>query len=584
MRRRGSSTPSRPTPAPAEPAPLWLAGGQRGDGGARATAALDLQRTVGNARVGTILAGSDSPAAIQRGPTRPGAATQEEIDTGEWWGTIIPWSAAVRSTPRKSKKDPHAGTVADLPRGSKVLVVGSVRKWLKVKATTDGTSLEGYVSQELVRRGEARTIKIESRMVTIEDAFVLLKQIANERDKAGPGYRVSEDDRQAVDMAIQLLESTGKYTVDKGTFKVGFKEGKPGEKRKIDTIEDFILFVEAVEAAYPSADPMAIASEVRQIWFSDVNWELLVASEGVTEQRPKQGKKYVDIETEVPIASMFDMKDLAPAKGGRKTISTPKGEVVISHVLAGIDAALSGMPKAFPEAHLRAQGHVWDDPMSSVEGGGGPPVTDYGDTKIRWKFLQESSGGEVRDFATWSGDLGQAYGEYLVERYVKKSKTADLGSVLSDKADAAQLRADIHGYVMVQVTASMPAGESTAAPGGPTKVSDLLRNFYLVGEKQSGLEGGMKGAFETVAGKKAADLEPYVVDRVLRFARPWYAKQAAEHVGWRKSKGWGKEAILTNHMKNFDVHHAENEANANEKDKVHAMVREFLDLLGKKRP
>ena len=56
-------------------------------------------------------------------------------------------------------------------------------------------------------------------------------------------------------------------------------------KIKITTIEDFILFVETVERQYPSAGPKEVASEIRQLWYSDANWEVMVASQGITQVR-----------------------------------------------------------------------------------------------------------------------------------------------------------------------------------------------------------------------------------------------------------------------------------------------------------
>ena len=76
-----------------------------------------------------------------------------------------------------------------------------------------------------------------------------------------------------------------------------------GGKIVISTIEDFILFVEAVEREYASATPREVAGEIRQLWFSDENWDVLLDSPGI-----RKGGRSEDIETEPnPIAKRFDM-------------------------------------------------------------------------------------------------------------------------------------------------------------------------------------------------------------------------------------------------------------------------------------
>jgi hypothetical protein len=59
-------------------------------------------------------------------------------------------SAAMRRTPSKDPDNPHSGTVADLPEGKFVDVLGNEKGWLHVRATVDGKEMAGYVSQELV--------------------------------------------------------------------------------------------------------------------------------------------------------------------------------------------------------------------------------------------------------------------------------------------------------------------------------------------------------------------------------------------------------------------------------------------------
>ena len=85
-------------------------------------------------------------------------------------------------------------------------------------------------------------------------------------------------------------------------------------------VSDFILFVEEVERQYPTATPGQIASEIRQIWFSDANWELLSAGDGISK---------TDIESEPnPIAKKFDMADLSPSA---KDLRAGKNLIVAAH-------------------------------------------------------------------------------------------------------------------------------------------------------------------------------------------------------------------------------------------------------------
>src|SRR3970282_1129579 len=106
------------------------------------------------------------------------------------------------------------------------------------------------------------------------------------------GYKPTPDEESRILGAITALRRRKRYVVDDATFAVDFA-ASPGTKLLIDTIEDFILFVTSIEKRFPLAKPSEVASEIRQLWFSDENWELLVASGGIVES----GKR-VDIETE----------------------------------------------------------------------------------------------------------------------------------------------------------------------------------------------------------------------------------------------------------------------------------------------
>ena len=491
-------------------------------------------------------------SSIQRQPKRDPARR-----SFPWIGRIgNTWSASLRKSPEKNPDQPHRNTLADLPRDTEVRVINQKGGWLLVNVIVDGKTLEGYVSQELVTYVKASAtdlgeITLKVKVPSLAEAFVELKKAETRKAKEGSAFKPTEDEQSDINVAMGVLKQTKKYVVDESTYAVTFAH-KPGVKTEIDTIEDFVLFVENVEKQYAGASPKEVVSEIRQLWFSDVNWELLVASEGISE-----AGKDVDIETEPdPIASQFNMKTLAPAAGS-KQFDTRMGKVDIGHVMAGIDARLSGFPAAYPKSHLAKKGH------------------DDSDTELKYKTLKAASGGDSRDFATWAGDLGQAYAEYLVERYVKGNASASLSAFSAAKAPSEEILGDIHGYIAVEVFRDVPA--SMSPTGAEVKVSNILRDMYLV-EKSAGGNTYQK-QFEKVSGKSGADLKAFIAERSLRFAKPWYAKKAVEHRGWRGSKGWTKEGILENTLKEFDDKHAENEKNANASDKLESLADDLVNQL-----
>lgn len=445
-------------------------------------------------------------------------------------------------------------------------VLDSTGGWLHVMLK-DKPEVTGYVSQELVKYvspGQVSTDKgntVVGDVITVAKAFVILKQ-AETRKAQDPKYTPTKGEKEWIKRAIEQLENSQKYTVDHSTYQVTFKH-KQGEKTKVTTIEDFILFVETVERAHPTARPAEVASEIRQIWFSDTNWEVLVASQGIQEKTAGGETKQVDIESEPDaIAVAFDMKDLAPKSGGKK-IATRMGVVDIGHVMAGIDATLSGSPKDYPKDFLKSQGH--DDETA----------------RLKYKTLQAASGGKVRDFATWAGDLGQAYAEYLADRWLKKNGSAKLAAFVSQKTSDDQLLGDIHGYVAVEVWKKV-AGKRP--DGDKLSVSAILRDLYLVDKKESGVEQSYAPHFEEASGKKSDQWQAFIAERAGRFARPWYAKKAYEHKGYLSSTGWGKEAILDNWQADYDKMHARNEAQAPVEDKLDGICNKFLERLKEKMP
>ncbi len=582
-----------------------------------AATAHQLQRRIGNrATLGLLQTmPRDSSAGTMTGTvqrkvdctssytdaTKAGGVTERYGLIGQ--GEIIPWSAALHPEPPKFKKTPHDNTCADVRRGTTVVILGHNSNWVFVH--TMGQA--GFISKELIKvtiapevavpgfteslrrlrakakagvgprvfvemqreaalirvvEGHARwqlTVKrsdLEIRFKRLKDAFLILKRAENK-----PAELTAADDI-LVEVGMEQLRATGKYNIDPSTKKVTFKT-TAGKQIKIDSIEDFILFVEKVEDTYPSASVKEVASEIRQLWFSDINWEILVDSRGIS----SASGAFIDIETQPnPIAVMFDMKNLAPA-GKEKILSTPHGNVSIGHVISGIDAYLSGAPSL-----ARAKSHAAKQGRST------------GDVALKHKTLTAQHGGDPTDFATWSGDLGQGYAEYLVDKYVKGNSSSTLKPFMDDKAPRPQLLADIHGYIAVKVWAKIP--ESETPSGSEQKLSNILRDLYLVDKTGIGSQPHPTQIprtylwyFEDYTGKRGSALSDFIKERSLKFGSPWYAKKAAEHRGYWGSTGWGKESILKNNMSEFDTNHKDNDSKASAADKIDFYVAQLMTML-----
>lgn len=67
-----------------------------------------------------------------------------------WVGRLKPWSGALRASPHRDERRPQQGVLADLPRDTRVTVLGDVGGWLHVQVSFQGKSREGFVSRELV--------------------------------------------------------------------------------------------------------------------------------------------------------------------------------------------------------------------------------------------------------------------------------------------------------------------------------------------------------------------------------------------------------------------------------------------------
>ncbi len=439
-------------------------------------------------------------------------------------------------------------------------VIGEERGWLHAEVVVDGKKLTGYISHELVRfAGPVVTppsdpqppLVINPDLFGTRWAFVTLKQAENRR-LAVPDWKPNADEQGDLDRAIAWLEGGGRYAVDHATFTVTFLPVGPGGKIKVESIEDYVLFVETVEKQYPQATPGEIAGEIRQIWFGGGNWEALLNSPGIT-----VGGKPADIEHEPdPIAKMFDIPAL---KSTGHKLTTDFGDVDISHVMAGIDVALGG---------------------AALE-----PADPDSEAHLKWKTLTAADTSDPRDFVIWSGDIGQAYAEYLVARYVQGKSVHPLAFV-ENKASTEQLLGDIHGYIAAQVFKDTPPNVGTGwwTVGQNATVSNILRTFYMVRKSGSAGAGSYESFSETVSGKSSSEMRTFVRERSVAFARPWYAKVAESSRGavgsWFHDPSASKEAILNGLMKEFDDNHAKNEASAAKLDKLGTVIDRFLPMLG----
>jgi len=422
------------------------------------------------------------------------------IDHFPWLGRITGTSsAALRGAPHKDPSDPHRTTIADLPRDTWVDVYGVAGGWYHVKVTLNGKELDGWVSHELVAWVHEIDHDDLRKMPTFRESLVLLKRAQTDTQQ---GKKIAKREQDRIDKAVEIVSRDPKYAVDATNYEVTFAKLAAGKKIQVVSIEDFILFVEDVERQYAGAKPADIAAEVRQLWFSDVNWDVLVDSDGV-----RDGGKAVDIETEPnPIASKFDMKDLAPAAGG-KQIATRLGTVDIGHVMAGIDAALSGGPSAYPAARLQRRGE------------------NNGKSKFKWETLKAADSGNPQAFATWAGDLGQAYAVFISD-VVVDGKTGTLADYVAAKAKPEEILGDIHGYIAVQVWKDTTSAED---PGARLSVSSILRDLYLQAKPGgTGDDGTYRAKFEKVSGKAGKELENFLWSEAFAFAEPWYVKYSLD--------------------------------------------------------
>ena len=501
----------------------------------------------GNTAVAGLLARSvPSPGRSSQSTGAPVVARQvagTRPRTAPSPATAFPWvgkiqtsyNAALRRDPRKDPNAPYDNIAADLPTGTLVEVTG----WLKVEVIDPpgGRPQKGFVSHELVHfvRDGAWEIEmppdpVQRLTFSVSEAFLVLKRAEMKR-ATDPKFAPTDDEAHRIEVAAKTLEDTKRYSVDRSSFRVTFVQ-TAGTRIKIESIEDFVLFAETVEHQSAKASPEEVASEIRQVWFGGENWETLLASRGIPGVNLEDPKD--------PINQMFDIDDLK-AKGAQKILKTPLGDVSISHVMAGLDATLSGAADEPGRAHPKL--------------------------RKAWNLVNDVSHGDPRDFVTWSGDIGQAYGEYILERYHNDVTGKALKDYIADKASPEQLLGDIHGYIANQVWHDTPVSRD---PGGGTMtVSGVLRAMYMVDKTGTPAAKTYEAYVEKLTGKSAADLRAFVVERSLGFARIWYVKALA----WLRPGHYEDQ---------FDSHHAENNKSAAANDKLDNLVDSFLKMLADK--
>ncbi|MET0402206.1 MAG: LysM domain-containing protein [Cystobacter sp.] len=153
-------------------------------------------------------------------------------DNFPWIGRVKPWSAALRDAPRRT-----SATLVDVPRGTEVVVTGSESEWLRVQVELGVKTYTGYVSRELLVHGHSVSLSLREALVVLKRVETASKHKRSGSSPAAVGAWVSA--------ACKVVQATGRYAVDGRTYTVSFAHSK--DPIKINTIEDFILFVEEVE-------------------------------------------------------------------------------------------------------------------------------------------------------------------------------------------------------------------------------------------------------------------------------------------------------------------------------------------------
>ena len=254
---------------------------------------------------------------------------------------------------------------------------------------------------------------------------------------------------------------------------------KEGDSKvcNINSINDFIDFLRKSESYYKNlvnASAYDVLSEIRQIWYGNVFFSLLVGSQGVV--TTKDGKtEYLDIEDKSKVSDeLYQCVIQLSQKSSRidpcsgklkestepKSAETPLGNVDLGHLVIGVDSAMSGFPKPYPKVFLE------DKPAPKLK------WYEHKPYMILYYMMKMRALDDPKAFATWAGDLGSAYAEYLYCRWCLGNKKANLCDFTKYVAADDELRADIHGYLAAHVYTAK-TGKTLASSG-----SEIFHYFY----------------------------------------------------------------------------------------------------------
>ncbi|MEO5643879.1 MAG: DUF4157 domain-containing protein [Bacteroidia bacterium] len=473
------------------------------------------------------------------------------------------WNTPLRDEPVFDETHEH--TQYDLPEGHEIVAISATEKfyYVKTKAPHDnwknetkaGTEVYGYVVKKYVSKKAQPLVEFDNTIiskstVTFDDAILV---IASAKKLKAKKHSFTSFESSRIQDSKKIIDAKGKYDVDLSKYEITFKKNAKS-KIKIESIEDFILFVEDVERQYSSSSAIEIASEIRQLWYSDENWDVLVSSQGI-----KSGTSLVDIESSPnPIADKYDMKDLAP-KTGTKKLKTNNGTTDIGHVMAGIDSTLSGSPASFPKNFIAKRGG------------------DEDKSRAKYEILKDKVGGSVSENATWAGDIGQAYGTFLGQKKIGNS--SNLSSLTSKYFSTDQMLGDIQGYVLNQFWNDFPEKKN---PGGSKdqKISEILKAFFLSNKTSLAEENvSFLKMFLKITGKSTeAQLKKHIRDRGVKMGSLFYASVVFNN---KSDVGqiWTGVSGIKDIVDDFAVEHSNNEKNAPTDEKLDSIVEPLMTAI-----
>ena len=157
--------------------------------------------------------------------------------------------------------------------------------------------------------------------------------------------------------------------------------------------------------------------------------------------------------------------------------------------------------------------------------------------------LKEFSNADPTAFATFAGDLGQAYAVFIFQRYDQKVASLTLRSTVA-QAPSRRSLGDIHGYIAAAVAAD--ARSSGASPtGAAVTASGIVRDLYLIDRSSSGTT--YQAYLEKVARRQGRQLERYISATSMSFAHLWYAKLNFDNYGYY----WWPPQLFDDYVREF---------------------------------